>query len=260
MVVEGGRIAGIGEPPAGATVVDVGGGLLAPGFVDAHVHAVQGGIELTRCNLAEGSTREEYLAHHRGVRPEPPGRALDPRWGLGDGGVPGRYADRGRPRRGRARPAGLPAQPRPPRRLGQHPGAGDRRRPPRQPGAAARPLRARRRRHTDRHPARGGDGRGHPAPAPGTTDERVLRRPAGRSGLPALPGRHRLAGRDRRGVRRHGRRRTDATSRRRSAATSPPTWSARCGGTATPARSRSSRWSSAGVRSPTAGSAPPASR
>ncbi len=61
VVVEAGRITGIGEPPAGAAVVDADGGLLAPGFVDAHVHAVQGGMELTRCNLAEGATREEYL-------------------------------------------------------------------------------------------------------------------------------------------------------------------------------------------------------
>jgi predicted amidohydrolase YtcJ len=62
VVVQAGRITGIGEPPTGAAVVDAGGGLLAPGFVDAHVHAVQGGMELTLCNLAEGSTREEYLA------------------------------------------------------------------------------------------------------------------------------------------------------------------------------------------------------
>ncbi len=62
VVVEAGRITGVGEPPAGAAVVDVGGGLLAPGFVDAHVHTVQGGMELTRCHLAEAGTREEYLA------------------------------------------------------------------------------------------------------------------------------------------------------------------------------------------------------
>ena len=62
VVIEAGRITGVGAPPTGAAVVDAGGGLLAPGFVDAHVHAVQGGMELTRCNLAEARTREEYLA------------------------------------------------------------------------------------------------------------------------------------------------------------------------------------------------------
>jgi predicted amidohydrolase YtcJ len=62
VVVEGGRITGISEPPADAVVVDAGGGLLAPGFIDAHVHAVQGGMELTLCNLADATTREEYLA------------------------------------------------------------------------------------------------------------------------------------------------------------------------------------------------------
>jgi predicted amidohydrolase YtcJ len=65
VIVRDASIVSIGrvdEIPADAEVVDAGGGLLAPGFVDAHVHTVQGGLELTRCNLAEGSTREEYLA------------------------------------------------------------------------------------------------------------------------------------------------------------------------------------------------------
>ena len=42
-------------------VVDVRGGLVAPGFVDAHVHAVQGGLERIRCDLSGLSTREDYL-------------------------------------------------------------------------------------------------------------------------------------------------------------------------------------------------------
>ncbi len=47
VVVDGGRIAGIGvdSTPIGAYVVDVAGGLLLPGFTDAHVHPVQGGLE-----------------------------------------------------------------------------------------------------------------------------------------------------------------------------------------------------------------------
>ena len=64
VLVEDGRIAAVGdlEVPAGSRVVDLGGGLLAPGFVDAHVHAVQGGLERVRCDLSGSSTREEYLA------------------------------------------------------------------------------------------------------------------------------------------------------------------------------------------------------
>lgn len=68
VVITGGRIAAVGEADipadirAEARVVDLGGGLLAPGFVDAHVHAVQGGLERMRCDLSEGSTREDYLA------------------------------------------------------------------------------------------------------------------------------------------------------------------------------------------------------
>lgn len=42
-------------------VVDLAGRLLMPGFQDAHVHPVSGGLELLRCDLAEGNTEEEYL-------------------------------------------------------------------------------------------------------------------------------------------------------------------------------------------------------
>ena len=42
-------------------MVDLAGGLLSPGFVDAHVHPIQGGLERLRCDLSEHSTREEYL-------------------------------------------------------------------------------------------------------------------------------------------------------------------------------------------------------
>ena len=43
-------------------VVDLAGGLLSPGFIDAHVHPIQGGLERLRCDLSEHATREEYLA------------------------------------------------------------------------------------------------------------------------------------------------------------------------------------------------------
>lgn len=42
-------------------VVDVTGRLLLPGFIDAHVHPVEGGIERLGCDLSSGSNREDYL-------------------------------------------------------------------------------------------------------------------------------------------------------------------------------------------------------
>jgi predicted amidohydrolase YtcJ len=49
---------GVGD----ADVVDVAGGLVSPGFTDAHCHPIQGGLERTQCDLTAGTTREEYLA------------------------------------------------------------------------------------------------------------------------------------------------------------------------------------------------------
>ncbi len=43
-------------------VVDLAGGLVTPGFTDAHCHPIQGGLERMQCDLTDGSTREEYLA------------------------------------------------------------------------------------------------------------------------------------------------------------------------------------------------------
>jgi predicted amidohydrolase YtcJ len=62
VLVEGGRVVALGvEDAGGHEVVDLAGGLLSPGFVDAHVHPIQGGLERLRCDLSELSTREEYL-------------------------------------------------------------------------------------------------------------------------------------------------------------------------------------------------------
>ncbi|WP_340539380.1 amidohydrolase [Nocardioides sp. GXZ039] len=65
VLVSGGRVVAVGrelEAPEGAEVVDAGGGLVSPGFIDAHVHPVQGGLERMRCDLSELDTAEEYLA------------------------------------------------------------------------------------------------------------------------------------------------------------------------------------------------------
>ena len=90
VVVADGRIAavraqadpaGVGRAGPDMQVVDLAGGLIAPGFVDAHVHPIQGGLERLRCDLSEHSTREEYLAAvaaYAAAHPEVP-------WILGGG-------------------------------------------------------------------------------------------------------------------------------------------------------------------------------
>jgi predicted amidohydrolase YtcJ len=60
VLVEDGRIVAVGEGLDGDEVVEVP--FLSPGFTDAHVHPIQGGLERLRCDLSEGSNREEYLA------------------------------------------------------------------------------------------------------------------------------------------------------------------------------------------------------
>ena len=62
-------------------VVDLEGGLVAPGFVDAHVHVVQGGLERIRCDLSTSGSREEYRATVAGYAAAHP----DASWILGGG-------------------------------------------------------------------------------------------------------------------------------------------------------------------------------
>jgi predicted amidohydrolase YtcJ len=90
VLVADGRIVSVGGPGTGPRpslitevdeVVDLQGGLLAPGFVDAHVHPIQGGLERLRCDLSEQSTREEYLAAIARYAAERP----DVDWILGGG-------------------------------------------------------------------------------------------------------------------------------------------------------------------------------
>jgi predicted amidohydrolase YtcJ len=60
--VRGGRITGVGPagPPGSASVVDLQGGTLLPGFIDAHVHPLFAGINLRRCDLHDAITAAEY--------------------------------------------------------------------------------------------------------------------------------------------------------------------------------------------------------
>lgn len=60
-IVAVGSVATVRAVVGTAEEVDLCGGLLAPGFQDAHIHPMVGGLEQTRCNLAGLTSREEYL-------------------------------------------------------------------------------------------------------------------------------------------------------------------------------------------------------
>ena len=67
VAVRNGRIVAVGDADVAelagpdTRVVDLAGGMLIPGFVDAHVHPVQGGLERMRCDLSVVENREAYL-------------------------------------------------------------------------------------------------------------------------------------------------------------------------------------------------------
>jgi predicted amidohydrolase YtcJ len=69
VAVRGGRVLAVGRDeilaelrgPA-TEVVDLAGGLVLPGFQDAHVHPVFAGVRLTQCNLEEGDDSDGYVA------------------------------------------------------------------------------------------------------------------------------------------------------------------------------------------------------
>jgi predicted amidohydrolase YtcJ len=94
LVVAGGRIALVApdaevaeHPGPGTEVVDLAGGLVLPGFQDAHVHPVQGGVERMRCDLSDLDARQgpqgprEYVAAVRDYARRNPDRP----WVLGGG-------------------------------------------------------------------------------------------------------------------------------------------------------------------------------
>lgn len=86
VAVAGGRIvAGGGDVRdyVGPTteVVDLAGRMLLPGFQDAHVHPVWGGLDMLRCDLAELGTAAEYLEAIGAFAAQHP----DDEWVLGGG-------------------------------------------------------------------------------------------------------------------------------------------------------------------------------
>lgn len=86
VAVAGGRISAVGHDLAEligprTEVVDLAGRMLIPGFQDAHVHPVWGGLDMLRCDLAPFATREEYLERIAVYASEHP----DDEWVLGGG-------------------------------------------------------------------------------------------------------------------------------------------------------------------------------
>ncbi len=67
VAVAGGRILAVGHDEVRTLIgakterVDLAGRMLVPGFQDAHVHPVWGGLDLMRCDLSELSTSDAYL-------------------------------------------------------------------------------------------------------------------------------------------------------------------------------------------------------
>jgi predicted amidohydrolase YtcJ len=88
VAVRGGRIVGVGTDdgiralvgPA-TEIVDLSGRMLVPGFQDAHVHPVGGGLDMLQCDLHDLSTEEEYLLAVKTYAEEHPERD----WILGGG-------------------------------------------------------------------------------------------------------------------------------------------------------------------------------
>jgi predicted amidohydrolase YtcJ len=69
LLVDDGKVAAVLDPrgldalePGHHEVVDLAGGLVSPGFTDAHCHPIQGGLERMQCDLTDGRTRDDYLA------------------------------------------------------------------------------------------------------------------------------------------------------------------------------------------------------
>jgi predicted amidohydrolase YtcJ len=78
VLLRGGRIAalGAGTPPAAATRIDAGGRLVLPGFQDAHIHLLSGGIDLATAaylyDCADEADLVATLAAHARAHPELP--------------------------------------------------------------------------------------------------------------------------------------------------------------------------------------------
>ncbi|HSR69008.1 MAG TPA: amidohydrolase [Acidobacteriota bacterium] len=68
LAVKGDRIAAVGTRPdiealggEGTEVIEAQGGLVTPGFIDSHVHFLQGGANLASVQLRDASSRQEFV-------------------------------------------------------------------------------------------------------------------------------------------------------------------------------------------------------
>jgi predicted amidohydrolase YtcJ len=101
VAVAGGRIVAVGSAAdvrarigPRTRVIDLAGRLLLPGFQDAHVHPVSGGMELRECDLREHDTKERTLAAIRAYADAHP----ELEWVVGGGWYMGDFPH-GTPRR-----------------------------------------------------------------------------------------------------------------------------------------------------------------
>lgn len=76
VLVEDGTITAIGADALatpGAVEIDAGGGLVAPGFQDSHIHPYHAGLDMIACDLTPYTTADGYLtriAEYAGANPE----------------------------------------------------------------------------------------------------------------------------------------------------------------------------------------------
>jgi predicted amidohydrolase YtcJ len=101
VAIVGERIAAVGSArEVGAwigrrtRVVDLSGRVLVPGFQDAHVHAISGGMEISECDVREAEGRDAVLATIRTYADSHPEKA----WIVGSGWYMGDFPN-GTPRR-----------------------------------------------------------------------------------------------------------------------------------------------------------------
>ena len=157
IVTDDGRIAFVGSDAEAAAVagpdaavVDLGGRVVVPGFIDAHTHLVMMGEALGKVGLTDARTLPEIQDRLRAARaadPDAP-RLLGRGW-LFDS-VPGGAPTAADARRRRRRRARVPRRERLPLGVGQHGRAARARHRPRHPRSHRRAHRTRRRRRARR--------------------------------------------------------------------------------------------------------------